>query len=572
MRSLLVGILLTVALWAQDTTIVVKHKNIGGSAPTIAFDCFYANTAAAPGTPATTSSCTATAGDLFVVLVAATATVTDPGVVTDSLSELTYSQVARTTQASGNSIYAFVSDIGAQSSTARTITFSPGADPDTGTIIHVYKVSNMHVYGLTAVVQYAVQASQAGGGTPGPVFTNAVSTSDPVIGFLASAATTPTVVAPPTGFSVTDAENPALCCYFITPNQHLGSIYSNSGFSGTTLSWTATSAAAFGDIVMELTAALGVQDAPTATPAGFPAGTGYYATDQTVSLNGHSADYVCYTIDTAGGTPSDPAGTPSSCTTGTHYTGSLSAVVAGPTTIKAKGFKTSYLASSILSAKYTNVPSNTWTTSTGWSAAGVTSASLTCGDGIACTPATTIPATVAGDVLYIETYTGSIRTLTAVSAGGSWVIPANCSNAGGKEQCAYVLSATGGITSIQITFSVNITGAMFNIRSYHPSAQTAVAETVPAANSLSCGSNCAAPNVTITGTNDLIISAMATDWTLCGLTTPSSFDNFLTVGATNFGIADNLSSSTGNGGVFTQASGCPTPTTSTANGTSVAFK
>ncbi len=80
----------------------------------------------------------------------------------------------------------------------------------------------------------------------------------------------------------------------------------------------------------------------TATPD-----TGSYSGTQTVTVGGGStSDYKCYTTDN-----SDPTGTASSCTNGTHVTTTIS--IPSTTTLKVRGYKANYAASAIKSATYT---------------------------------------------------------------------------------------------------------------------------------------------------------------------------------------------------------------------------
>jgi hypothetical protein len=216
--------------------------------------------------------------------------------------------------------------------------------------------------------------------------------------------------------------------------------------------------------------------------------------------------------------------------------------------------------------------SNTWTTSTGWSTTGTTSSSLTCSP--ACT-AMTVPTTVVGDLVTIELFNvaGGV-SISSVSGGGTWVVPGgtscNASQAGaGHVHCAFMLGAASAVTSITITMTGSQGGNFFNIRSYHPSSTTAVAETVPAGTtSSSCSNNCNAPSVTLTGTSDVIVSTIATGDSGCSAASP--FGNF--TAPDGDGMADNLNTSSGTGAVFTQGNSCPTAAASSAAMNTVAFK
>jgi len=206
---------------------------------------------------------------------------------------------------------------------------------------------------------------------------------------------------------------------------------------------------------------------------------------------------------------------------------------------------------------------NTWTTSSGWSAAGVTASGVNC-SALPCA-AITIPSTVSGDLLYIQMFAGGRAIQAGSTSVGTIVAPANCTSS--PLSCGYILSETGGQTSIQINLDNVISSAEFVIRSYHPSATTAVAETVPAANSTTC-STCSAPTATLTGTSDIVISAFDGGWYVCSVGSP--FGNLFT--DAGFGLSDNFNTSSGTGGVFVQGSSCPTPNSDVGTSTTVAFK
>jgi hypothetical protein len=82
-------------------------------------------------------------------------------------------------------------------------------------------------------------------------------------------------------------------------------------------------------------------------------GVGSYGGAQSVTLGGGSSgDYKCYTAN-----GSTPAGTASSCSTGTHYTGAFTSP--GSTfTLKSIGYKANYAASAEHDAVYTIAASN----------------------------------------------------------------------------------------------------------------------------------------------------------------------------------------------------------------------
>jgi hypothetical protein len=356
-------------------------------------------------------------------------------------------------------------------------------------------------------------------------------------------------------------------------NGTVNSFSSNLNCTATTGNWKV-------DIV-ELIAA------PVATPT-FGTNGGTFGTSASTTLaDATGSSTICYTTD-----GSTPASTISGiCSAGSTYSTGVTVTVNGAV-VNALGTKAGFSNSAVAtSSTFTinkflsslgtlgisgpgpcNVGAcgNTWTTSTGWSATGATSST-----GVACTPAcpaVTVPTTVAGDLIYVQVVSSTNAfTISSGSAGaGTWVIPANCVSSGGTGElaCAYVLSATGGVTTITITMSGSIT-ATISIRSYHPSSTTAVAETVPAANSSAgCSNNCTTPSVTLTGTSDLIVAAISAGDTGCSVASP--YGNF--TAPSGDGIADQFNATSGTGATFTQGTSCPTAASAAAGMTTVAFK
>ncbi len=108
----------------------------------------------------------------------------------------------------------------------------------------------------------------------------------------------------------------------------------------------------------------------------------------------------------------------------------------------------------------------------------------------------TIPSTNAGDLLYLEAADINGAFISSVSGAGTWVVPTGantCRNvmSGDALSCAYVLSTTAGVTSLNITmtgsgavqfaameisplggtFSFDTQGSTINSASFNPSGQ-----------------------------------------------------------------------------------------------------
>ncbi len=98
-------------------------------------------------------------------------------------------------------------------------------------------------------------------------------------------------------------------------------------------------------------------------------------------------------------------------------------------------------------------------------------------NGLACNPSCTlsIPATGSGHLLYLESGADNGGYISSVSGGGTWMVPSACqvnlvgsgNDAGHnfKLSCAYVLSSTSGVTSLNIAGGGNMYFAAWEIAS-----------------------------------------------------------------------------------------------------------
>jgi hypothetical protein len=184
----------------------------------------------------------------------------------------------------------------------------------------------------------------------------------------------------------------------------------------------------------------------------------------------------------------------------------------------------------------------------------------------ACAPACsafTVTSTGSNNLLWIGegTYTpvGAVISSVACSPSscGTWVVPAGCNaflSASGGTSCAYVLSSSSGATSITVTLATSASsGAELDFREYHTTGTGFVLDGTPQTATSGGCSPCQAPNVTITGTNDVVISLASPD---SSFTAPTGTPLFAhqDIG-TNGGIyADNFPTTVGTGGLFTQSS------------------
>ena len=203
-------------------------------------------------TPSTTNastyasgSFTPAVGDLLVVCVTASGTVTNPGSVSSSAG-YTFTLVRRETKAaSADSLYMYVSNEKVTAASAQTVTFNCTGDAATGAIVSVVSISGMSRTGSSAILKSGGQSNGAAAGTPTVSLGSAALTGNPLVGFVGNA-TSPANVTQPSGWTeLTDATG------YSTPvtGQEVASI--NSGFTGSTVTWGGTSASAFGAIVAE---------------------------------------------------------------------------------------------------------------------------------------------------------------------------------------------------------------------------------------------------------------------------------------------------------------------------------
>jgi hypothetical protein len=203
------------------------------------------DTADTGNTPNTSGAFTPVLGDLLIVFIVASATVTDPAssALTSSVG-MTFTQFLRAQCAAGvDSIYGFVSDALVTNAASQTVSFAP-ADPANGTNIIVCAVAGMTRVGLAAVRQSAKQDNQAAG-TPAPAFAAAALTGNPTLGCIGNASS-------PAGLTFPASWTEGADIGYSTPPTGAEYIFRNSGFTGTTITWGGASATAFGSIIVEL--------------------------------------------------------------------------------------------------------------------------------------------------------------------------------------------------------------------------------------------------------------------------------------------------------------------------------
>lgn len=137
----------------------------------------------------------------------------------------------------------------------------------------------------------------------------------------------------------------------------------------------------------------------------------------------------------------------------------------------------------------------------------------------------TIPSTTAGNILVGYIYNASNLSISTVTGDGTWTHCSNCavSNAtvAAGIDMAYRAVATGGATSIVFTFSGTASSfTIVEVSEWHRSTGSATFDT---SNNVNDSTNCTACNgvtLTLSGSNDLIVSAFTLSQTLTSINSP----------------------------------------------------
>ena len=124
--------------------------------------------------------------------------------------------------------------------------------------------------------------------------------------------------------------------------------------------------------------------------------------------------------------------------------------------------------------------------------------------------AITVTSTGSGNFGFFSVATNSgSQNISSISGGGTWTIPGGTTcrrtNGAGSEDCAYITSLTGGVTSITVTMSAKVTHLMIQFLEYSSAGLSFDA----GASTASSGANPSVTTITgITGTNDLVIQSL----------------------------------------------------------------
>jgi hypothetical protein len=191
----------------------------------------------------TSGSFTPGNGELLVVVVDASGTAAT-GTVTDSIGG-TYTRIIGAQHSSADLIAFFVRDALIGTGVSMTVTFDCTGDNATGCNIFVAGVSGMTRTGASAVRQSDNTDNTGAGTTPSITFPAAALTGNPTIVAIGNASN-PAGCTPPT--SLTELADVG----YSTPTRGTEYASRDSGFTGTTITWGAASASAWGAVGIEL--------------------------------------------------------------------------------------------------------------------------------------------------------------------------------------------------------------------------------------------------------------------------------------------------------------------------------
>lgn len=190
---------------------------------------------------------TPTIGDLLVVSVFVTASVSTAPTLTESAGGGSYTYIGKCVKATSlDEMYCFVRNSLCENATSRTWTFtSSPSDAGTSALFEMIRVTGMSRAGALAVRQSAAGNNGAAAGTPSVVLPGVALTANPVIATMCNATNPATLTAPATFTELADIGTTLPTC---------GSEYAsvNSGFTSNTVTWGSTSATAWGAFALEL--------------------------------------------------------------------------------------------------------------------------------------------------------------------------------------------------------------------------------------------------------------------------------------------------------------------------------
>jgi len=208
----------------------------------------YRTSAAGGGTSGTgnrTAAITPAVGDLLVVFCCASGNTNDAPTCSDNNGSGTYDRIFCVAKnASADRLSCFVRTALMANTTSTTVTVATGSN--TAAEIVIVAISGMQKVGAAAVKQSATQANQTASTTPAPAFSGSCLTDDMTLGAVGNGTAGGSVETPPTNWSERQDVGQS------NPTTGLEVVTRDSGFTGTTITWGATSATAFASGIIEL--------------------------------------------------------------------------------------------------------------------------------------------------------------------------------------------------------------------------------------------------------------------------------------------------------------------------------
>jgi len=187
-----------------------------------------------------TVTATPAIGDLIIVIAGASGSGTQTCAVTDDNSSGTYTASQSASRGVGplNKLTTFYRDefITAASSTIFTATITN----DTGGGLAVFSLSGMYIAGVLARRSQNAQNNQAAGTPSLPVGTGGFGPRDPGIGYVITGSNSAANSAPPSGWTERYDQG------YNNPTSGIEVVTIDSGFSGSTVDWTAATPSSFG--------------------------------------------------------------------------------------------------------------------------------------------------------------------------------------------------------------------------------------------------------------------------------------------------------------------------------------
>jgi hypothetical protein len=192
----------------------------------------------------TSGAFTPVVGDLLFVISHATGSIDSAPTCSASANGITFTRVARLEHTlSGNVSAIFVaSQLVPSSPVSMTVTVAHPTDPATGCFVACGAVTGMTNVNSAAVLQSALSPNLAAGAAYTATFGSAVTSTNPVVGFVGWAGTV-TITAPPTGWTEIDQPTPQA-----TPTQAFEWASDDSGSTATAYTWTASGSTTRGNV------------------------------------------------------------------------------------------------------------------------------------------------------------------------------------------------------------------------------------------------------------------------------------------------------------------------------------